>query len=300
MEIRFADMLEYLNRFSHLSTRLSDFYFRMKDCAYVGAYEDDVPVGFLQYEKAGNCFEVLTICTENAESREAMLRALCVAAAKENGLVRWRIVSQNLIGNAECRTEDAELAEKIGFRRGNTVHLFGVRPAVMDWEAFTRLTDTLRKMSDRMKRAGFSLCPFFELTKEQLAYICDNPEHEFASFLRSGDYISGKGGTFDDKISAVALKNGKPVAYTVIRAPGGHGCIVENISVAEAYRKTGVLAVVLSYTLDMLGESDYHSMTFAVYENNVASYSIMRKWVTPILTSEKIQYNYEYGKNPLR
>ncbi len=281
--IREINLFEYLKDFEALRTALSDFYIKTKNCQVFGAYENGVGVGFLLCEER-RMFEILFLCAENDDEKikDGLLGAF-LDTLPSGTAVRWRIVN-------DTKNANTQLAVNRGFAAESVLHIFHFKHA--DSDAVHSVIDRYTHLYTFMEKRGYVTKPFETLTEDELHQIRDNPDGEFAAYLESGEHIKGNTGKLDERCSFAAVRDGKVFAYVIVVAHGEKSCIVENVSVAHSARRGGTFILPFLSMLSALKQSNYDTVSFAIYETNADIMPMMRKNLSALLTSETVQRNY--------
>lgn len=288
MTVKFCDNACYVKELYSIHTNLSDFYFNTEECFYCYLTEDDKPIGFVQFKIMGLVVEILLINATSDDIKKELLTALIGFADQNHLSIEWRIISE-VVGDTPL-SKDFALAESFGFASTSLLHIFSsssiVRPKALEY------IKHMKTLSDYVLKRGYTFCSFSELSDDAKNYICDNPENEFADYLQSGKYIKNNSEIFCEDCSFVVLKDGKPVAYSIIRMPSNGKYIFENLCVAKNCRNSGAIAPILYSSLNALVSKDCTSVTFAVYDENAESLPLIKKHFKTLISKEKLQINY--------
>lgn len=272
---------EYLTRFSDLRTNLSDFYVKTRNCRIIGAAgEEKNGKGFLLAEQ-GSLTEVLFITAEGEDPsvKKALLDHL-TGTLPSGSKIQWRIIDNP--GNEK-------IAAEYGFREEETVNIFHTVGA--DNETAAKTLREYEKLFVLKESLGYRTISFKKLSEGELSQIRNNPDGEFDSSLHPERLMDDISGGFSPEMSFASVKDGKVIAYTIVRNPLGKSCIFELICVAESERKNGLFILPFYRSLREIIASGAESAIFAVYENNSHMLKLVRKWFSQLIASHTIQHN---------
>lgn len=272
---------EYLTDLSKLRTPLSDFYINTKSCRIIAAFDETKQrLGFLLAEqKAVTEILFLTVVKNEAGIKRQMLDFL-VKSLPAGTVLRWRIIEN---------PDDEKSALDFGFRLESTLHLFR---SVRYGENIERnFLPRLYRLSDSAEKRGYSTLPFSELTKEQKEQIRKDPDREFAPELHTALLMDDRVGGISERLSTAALKDGKVVAYSVIRSPAKSRCIFEILCVAKSKRKSSAVILPIARSIRELIAGGYDSLTFAVYDQNREMLPVIERNFSSVIESGRIQHN---------
>ena len=206
---------DYLIRFSDLRTALSDFYVKTRNCRILGAVsEGKNGKGFLLASQE-SVTEILFITAEDDDPsvKNALLDHLA-GTLPSGSRIRWRIIDS---------PENETVAEEYGFRKEETVNIF--RTVGSDHETAERTLLEYEKLFVLRESLGYRTLSFEKLSKEELSQIRNNPDGEFDPSLHPERLMDDISGGFSPEMSFAAVKDGKVIAYTIVRNSIGKSCI---------------------------------------------------------------------------
>ncbi|MDR1472878.1 MAG: GNAT family N-acetyltransferase [Synergistaceae bacterium] len=268
-----------------------------KEGFVLSAFSGDAPVGYL-------------VCRA-----QLGVKKLFVQVANVLEEYRGRGVCSKLLGEAEVICAEmrlnavkicvAENTSGFGFIRdflaGNgyviadKVRIFRCEPGgerdYRGWEVY------MAERGDRLVRwleaDGFSAVTFESAGDTVMKELYESGANEFGNDLDITPFLDGEGCNLLRSVSAVALKDGRPAAYCLVTGPDTVSAVFEQISVAKAYRNTGVLLMALAESMRRFKELGYTRAVYAIYERNTIALAFARKILRKMTSNEKAQYNFE-------
>ena len=277
-------LMDYLTKYGSFRTALSDFYIKTRNCKIIGVDDaQNVAVGLLLAEQ-GAVTEILILAAQNDEVKikTALLDRLKELLPSYSEL-RWRIVNH---------PQNEELALAYGFRTGSVLNIF--HTVGSDNERAEATLREYEKLYAKMEATGFRTVSFAQLSENELAQIRDNPDGEFDSSLCPESLmVSGMGG-LSPQMSFAAMKDGRVVAYSIIRSPDEKSYIFEIICVAKSERGNGIFILPFFRSLREIMASAAASATFAIYESNQIMLEILEKRFSQLIVSRTVQKNMVY------
>lgn len=284
LSVKNIELIEYLFKCNELRSALSDFLLKTRNCTITVLTDDtDSTLALLLTEvKTGT--EILFL---SSVGNDIKLKQLLIDYLKKNlpprSSITWRIADNDI---------NRDLAPANDFKCIYTVNLF--RTVGSGDGRLIKVLNENAKLYNYMLKFGYEVKSFDELTENEISQIKNNPDNEFDSELHAGAFIEDSIGGFSKAFSFAAVRDGKVVAYNIVRCPDSKHFIFEIINVATSYRSKGVFILPFYAFLKTANEAGLESGSFAIYEVNTPALSIVTKRFSQLITSHGLQHNYVY------
>lgn len=282
MKISCIGIFEYFALGGGLRTALSDYYVKNNDCVILSAADGTGgQIGLMIFEEKA-VVEVLYLKADGNSVKAEMLNYL-IAATDKN--IRYRTV------NSE---DDEKIAFSCGFRHESDLNIY--RSKDRDHPDVISFFEKYGKLYDSAAKRGYGIKSFEELNGDELDQIVCDPDGEFVSGFDPGKFLNGNFGDLSKKISTAVTKNGKVIAYSLLRCVGGK-CIFEILCVARSYRKTFAVIPAIIRSINEMLKAGFARITFAVYQTNAEMIRITETDMIKVLEPAVVQHNMIHIKN---
>ncbi|MDR3280633.1 MAG: hypothetical protein LBT23_08970 [Synergistaceae bacterium] len=144
-----------------------------------------------------------------------------------------------------------------------------------------------------LEEDGFSAVTFENAKDAVMTELRESASNEFGNNLEISPFLDGEGCNILRSVSSVALKEEHPVAYCLVTGPDVVSAVFEQISVAKAYKNTGVLLLTIAESMRRFKEFGYRRAAYAIYDSNTSALAFARKILYRMTSVEKIQLNFE-------
>ncbi|MFA9465814.1 MAG: GNAT family N-acetyltransferase [Velocimicrobium sp.] len=308
MKVKEITYYEYIFCCTSFSTPLSDYY--MKNAIESGkmtlfASYDDMdagssrPLGFCIMHKTGEKQVSLDYILVKEEKRKiGMGRELLMSAikyAKEQGNL---CISARIVNNTE-ESIAFEIADKLLLNHGfKIIQTSTVVRCAVDKNSSKAWDDFIEKKGDSLikknEKKGFIVVSF-AAAGELINELKKRIGREFAAELNPDFYIGNKVDKLVSELSFIAAKDGIPVAFCIVTTVDGKKVIVQQLSVAQKYKKSGVFLLPLVASINKIFlENRYSKVSYTVYDTNREMKRLVEGFLEPLIERRKIQNFYSY------
>ncbi len=299
--IRDCSKLDYLFLFGESRTAFSDLCVEQSlegGGTILLMMDGDLPVGYLCAIKESSCMRIAYLYTVPERRKTGvctgLLSYLLHEMHEKNESVRLGISEQNSAFDAVVH-----LCNRLGFRQIDTCVVFRCNCGKKEsdaWDAFmAKKGNAFRSM---LLRKGYTCMPFSKASKEIKNLLYNSKENDFENELDVRSFFDNKNKKLDRSLSFVAVKDGFPVAYTLLSRPDSQSVIVEQISVAKKYISTGIIFLAFLESMAALQvafrEGWCIRVAHTIYENNIKANAFKTHLLQEFAFEKNRTFNYIY------
>lgn len=301
-DVQNCTKLDYLFQFGVHRTAFSDMAFSQAEES--GGYTlmlkiNGVPLGFVCVVHHGEMSRIMYAYTLPDCRRKGVCKTLVSEVIRDE--------QQPVVIGVSEKNEGLEafkrIAETLGFQQGDSSVIFSI---MLNDDEFSKWNNTfmVRKENSLCRlftKEGFDCRSFSDADVFEKLLALDNESFQNMFDLRP--FLLEKSRRLDRTLSFVALKDGKPCAYTLVVRADSDSVVFEQISTSAQYIGRGVIILPFIYSMAAIQETykseGLRQVAYTMYENNTAANAFRRHLPMSFSGTQCKNYNFVYSKKKL-
>lgn len=248
---------------------------------------DNIPCGFLCAAREPEGTRIYYGFTEENYQKKGVFSKLLHYAVCN----LQKPIKLNILFGHKYYSEVINICASLGFIFKSSCNVYRcISEDFIRWEKYMETSGN--KLYKYLEKHGYSCVSFAETDEMIYDMLYHSSENEFKNQLNVKAFFNNSNKNMNKDMSFVAVKDGKPAAYTLVSCPDSKSAVFEHISVSHSYAGSGCILMCFAKSMESFKKLDCKRALYAMYDENTHADSFRKKLLEHITSSVRRSENY--------